>query len=553
MTTPSPANAQLLDKLISSMDKAFRSYRLYEARGAQYEAHVREMASQAALATEQGTAVLTVTPHGIQTHTARADDPTELNRTWFDLFEQGARQLIFSPGVDRDEIREMLQIMGGGNTMGEDILTILWRRELEHIQVVVARTLVRGTGANIDTADALEAQYGHWRNLLAPEATTTDKKIQLSPDDLRVLAIDGDPLLWCEGCVEPPQNVSNESVFETSTGDMAEFLDLLAGEEVSEEDCDHILGHLIGSYARLGLTEDINKVMALAEAHPALGTWSLERMLDAVGGIDALIPLIESSPSAFRDTLMALAATDTALMEELLEKIEADTVRGEIETLVITQDSAPLAFHSGRMSGGSVEEQLESVQYLFDLGTEDAVYLAIEGCASFHDEVRAYTLSRMIAVYEDPMRTSMLRLFRDKQETVRVQVYRFIKKGGDRHFLRETLALAKDSYFSRRSEDEQWEVIQTLSAHAKLPVINLFFCGVASSSSIWANEHVRKIQHEAIRVLARFTTVDGMHVLKKLATGWFGAKDLRAAARQALEQIEAKTKKPPPSTDGGTA
>ena len=67
MTTVPPANAQLLDKLILSLDKAFRSYRLYEARGAQYEAHVREMASQAALATEQGAALLTITPHGIQT------------------------------------------------------------------------------------------------------------------------------------------------------------------------------------------------------------------------------------------------------------------------------------------------------------------------------------------------------------------------------------------------------------------------------------------------------------------------------------------------------
>jgi hypothetical protein len=553
MTTAPPANAQLLDKLILSLDKAFRSYRLYEARGAQYEAHVREMASQAALATEQGAALLTITPHGIQTHTARADDPTELNRTWFDLFEQGARQLIFMPGVGRDEIREMLQIMGGENVGGEDIITILWRREMEHIRVVVARTLVRGTGTNMSTEDALEAQYGHWRNLLSPEASVSDKRVQLSPDDLRVLVIEGEPLLWCEGCVEPPKRDSKEAGFETITGDMEAFLDLLGGEEVSGEECDQILGDLIGSYARLGLTEKINQVMSLAEAHPALGAWSLERMLTAVGGIDALIPLIESSPSAFRDTLMSLAATDTALMEELLSKIEADSVRGEIETLVITQDSAPLAFHSGRLSSASAEEQLESVKYLFDLGTEEATYLALEGSASFHEEVRVYTLTRLAPIYEDPMRTSLMRIFRDKQEAIRIQVYRFVKQEGDRYFLRETLSLAKDGYFSRRSEDEQWEVIQALSAHGRLPVINLFFCGVASSSSIWTNEHVRKIQHEAIRVLTRFPTEDGLHVLKKLGSRFLGAKELRLAARQALAQLEAKSNRPRPSPAGDDA
>jgi len=549
MTSPTPGNAQLLDKLISSMDKAFRSYRLYEARGAQYEAHVREMASQAALATEQGAAVLTITPHGIQTHTAHGDDSAELNRTWFDLFEQGARQLIFLPGVDRTQIREMLQIMGGDQSIGgEDILTVLWRREMKHIQVVVARTLVRGTGANMSTEDTLEAQYGHWRNILAPEASTSDKKMQLSPDDLRVLAVEGEPLLWCESCVEPPTVESETDLFETDAGDISAFLDLLAGDEVSREECDQILGHLIGSYARLGLTEKINEVMALAEQHPALGAWSLERMLTAVGGIDALVPLIESSPNAFRDTLTAMASTDSALMEELLEKIEAEAVRGEIETLVITQDSAPLAFHSGRVQNASIDEQLESVKFLFDLGTEEAIYLAIEGCASFHDEVRAYTLTRMTAVYEDPMRTSMLRLFRDTKEEIRVQVYRFVKKSGDRHFLREILAVAKDSYFSRRSDEEQWEVIQALSTHGRLPVINLFFCGVASSGSVWANEHLRKIQHEAIQVLTRFPTVDGQHVLKKLSRRLVGAKDLREAAQRALAQLEAQTDK---SSAGG--
>jgi hypothetical protein len=553
MTTAPPANAQLLDKLILSLDKAFRSYRLYEARGPQYEAHVREMASQAALATEQGAALLTITPHGIQTHTARANDPTELNRTWFDLFEQGARQLIFMPGVDRDEIREMLQIMGGENVGGEDIITILWRREMEHIRVIVARTLVRGTGAYTTTQDAVDAQYGHWRNLLAPEASSSDKKVQLSPDDLRVLAIEGEPLLWCEGCEEPPKEDSNEAGFETSSGDMETFLDLLAGDEVSREECDEIMEHLIGAYARLGLTEKINQVISLAESHPALEAWSLERMLTAVGGIDALIPLIESSPSAFRDTLMALAATDTALMEELLSKIEEESVRGEIETLSITQDSAPLAFHSGRLSTAGVGEQLESVKYLFDLGTEEAIYLALEATTSFHEEVRAYTLIRMAPIYEDPMRTSLMRIFKDQQEAIRVQVYRFVKQGGDRHFLRETLSLAKDGYFSRRSEDEQWEVIQALSAHGRLPVINLFFCGVASSSSLWTSEHVRKIQHEAIRVLTRFPTVDGLHVLKKLGRRFLGAKELRLAARQALAQVEAKSSRPRPSTGGDDA
>jgi hypothetical protein len=540
MAASGSSNSAILDKLISSMEKAFRSYRLYEARGPQYEAHVRELASQAALATEQGPAILTVTPHGLQTTMERENDEHDLNRTWFEMFEQGARQIVFTTGIESREVREMLQIMASDQSGSEDILTALWRRELKHIQVVVARTLVRGMGANLSTQETLEAQYGHWRNLLAPDAGTSDKQIQLSPDDLRVLAVESEPLLWCVDCVESSQTDGGTEVFADKRDELDTFLGLLG--DMSSDECDHVLTHLIGAYARLGLTEQINQLMTAAEAHPALGGWSIQRMLAAAGGIDALIPLIEAGPTAFRESLSAMAAGDAAMMEELLKKIETDTVRDEIEALVITKETAPLAFHSGRLSSPNIEEQMDSVKVLFNMETEEATYLAIEACASFHTEVRAYTLSRMEKIYEPPMRNSMTRLFRDKDESIRIQVFRFIKESGDRHFLREALAVAKDGYFGRRSEDEQWEIVQTLSAHGKLPPINLFFCGVALSGSMWTNEHMLRIQHEAIRVLGRSPTVDGMHALKKLSRRLVGAKELRAAARAELDKIEQTSK-----------
>ena len=533
-----PSNAALLDKLISSMEKAFRSYRLYEARGPQYEAHVREFASQAALATEQGPAILTVTPRGLQAHLARTDEDNDLNRTWFELFEQGARQIVFTTGIQSPEVREMLQIVAGEQAGGEDILTALWRREMDHIQVVVARTLVRGVSANLNTQEALEAQYGHWRNLLAPDAGLSEKRIQLSPDDLRVLAVESQPLLWCAECKETKVATPHEEVFDEQDDELDRFLSLLG--DLNREESDRVLTNLIGSYARLGLTEKINQLIAAADGHPALGGWSLQRMLNAAGGIDALIPLIEAGPSAFRESLSAMAALDASMVEELLQKIETESVRDEIETLVITQDSAPLAFHSGRLANGTVEEQLESAKYLFDLGTEEATYLAIEGCGSFHTDVRIFVLTRMVPIYETPMRNSMTRLFRDKEEEIRIQVYRFVKESGDRHFLRETLALAKDTYFGRRSEDEQWEVVTALSAHGRLPAINLFFCGVALTGSLLANEHMRRIQNEAIRILGENPSEDGVHTLRKLSRRLVGAKDLRMAAKSALTKATAR-------------
>ena len=525
-----------LEKLVASMDKAFRSFRLYEARGPQYEAHLREMASQAALATEQGPAVLTVTPHGLLVGDQKRAKEPELNRTWFDLFEQGARQVIFTPGIETAEVREMLQIMAGDH-QEEDILTVLWRRELSHIQVSVARTLVRGHRADSSTTETLEAQYGHWRNLLVPDAQSSERRVQISPDDLRVLAVQSEPLDWCGDCLAPSLATESGEIFKREQGDLDAFIAMLGDLEPAE--VDQVLTMLVGAYSRLGLPEQVNRLMALTEDHPALNGWSIERMIDAAGGVRALIPLIEAGPEAFRDSLATMANADTAMIEELLKEIETDAVREQVESLVITAESAPLAFHSARLQGAGVDDQLESVRALFDMGTEEAIYLATEGCGSVHSEVRAYTLDRIEPIYEDAMRSSLVKLYRDSEESIRVKVLRFIKKSGDRWFLREALASAKDAYFSQRSEDEQWEMIQTLAAHGNLPAINLFFCGIANASSLWTNEHKMRVQAEAVRVLGRHHSVDGLHTLKKLSRRVVGSKALREAAKAELERIEA--------------
>lgn len=537
MSSPDANNTLLLDKLISSVEKAFRSYRLYEARGAQYEAHVREMASQAALVTEQGPAVLTITPHGLQTHGERSAREHDLNRTWFELFEQGARQIVFTPGIETREVREMLQIMAGEHH-GDDILTVLWRRELNHIQISVARTLVRGVRSNMTAEETLDAQYGHWRNLLVPDAQASDRRIEINPDDLRVLAVNQTPFQWCAECIETPMQPAEDALFASEANEIDAFLPLLAALEPAE--VDDVLTNLIGSYARLGLTDKINQLMSVAEGHPALEGWSLERMLTAAGGIRALIPLIESGPEAFRESLSAMAAADADLIEELLGGIEAEAIRDEVEALVITQEVAPLAFHSARMNSAILEEQLESIKALFDMKTDQANYLAIEGCTSPHAEVRLYTLSRMETIFEESMRNNLMRLYRDTDEAIRVEVFRFIKRSGDRYFLREVLATAKDSYFTRRSEDEQWEIITTLAAHGNLTPINLLFCGLATSSSVWTNEHKRRIQLESIRVLERFPSVDGTHSLKKLSRRIMGSKEIREVAKATLARMNEK-------------
>lgn len=527
-----------LEKLLSSMEKAFRSFKLYEGQGMQFEAHIQELASQAALATEQGPAALLVTPHGLMSEDQGVSEDGEINKVWFDLFEHGARQIIFSPGISNSEIREMLHVIAGNEAEHDDILTSLWRREMKHIQVFVARTLVKGLPVDEDQQMALQRRYGRWRTLLAPDAGTGDKTIHLNPDDLRVLSTRDDSFSWCASCIEnkDAQLEQSEDIQWNDDDALPTFLQLLG--QVDDETRDTVLVNLVGSYTRLGLSQNLNALLASTSAEPSLSDWSLERLLTAAGGINALIPLIEAGPSAFKESLSALVSEDATTLDQLINSIDTEAIRDEIHEMVVSEESSPLAFHSDRLTSPNEEDQLASLEALWNMEKDEAIYLAIEACRSQHPAVRLRLINLMRPVYQPAMRHQMERLFRDTDEGVRIETLRFIKETGERYFLREALELVKSPQFAKRSEQEQLEIIQVLAKHANLPAINRYFCTFANASSMLMNEHMRRIQLEAFRVISRFPSEDGREVLKRAAGRWVGNKRAREVAAEELERLK---------------
>ena len=159
-------------KLVLSLEKVLRSYRLYEARGRQYDAHVNELAGHAALATEVKPVAVNLSPYGPYLDTEEPPTDGEFARQWFTLFEEGARQIMFLPGIDGPELRELLHILCAESEDNEDIVTALWRKELKHVQVFVARILIRSMSAMADKTTGVHEELGRWKALLQPELSS---------------------------------------------------------------------------------------------------------------------------------------------------------------------------------------------------------------------------------------------------------------------------------------------------------------------------------------------------------------------------------------------
>ena len=108
-------------------------------------------------ATESGTVAINLSPFGPYMDGASAPTEGDYARQWFDLFEEGARQIVFSAGISSDEIRELMHVLCGTEIENEDIVTALWRKNLHHINVQVARVLVRRSDLAVDATKNLEA------------------------------------------------------------------------------------------------------------------------------------------------------------------------------------------------------------------------------------------------------------------------------------------------------------------------------------------------------------------------------------------------------------
>jgi hypothetical protein len=317
---------------------------------------------------------------------------------------------------------------------------------------------------------------------------------------------------------------------------LTDFLHLLGRAEA--ETRDKVLINVISSYMRLGLSKELNALLTATTAEPSFGDWSLERLLTEVGGINALIPLIEAGPSAFKESLSALVAEDAAALEKLINSIDTESIRDEIHDLVVSEESSPLAFHSERLSSPDENEQLESLDALWNMGKDESTFLAIEACRSQHTAVRQRVLEHMRRNYQGAMRHHMERLYRDVNEGVRIEALRFVKESGDRFFLRETLEIVKGPQFAKRSENEQLEIIHVLAKYAGLPAINRYFCTFANASSLMMNEQMRRIQLESFRVIGRFPTEDGEEILKRVAGRWVGNKKAREVAQEELSRLK---------------
>ncbi len=552
-------------KLILNLEKVLRSYRLYEARGIQYEAHVNELAGQAALATELDEVSVNLSPFGPYLEEDEPPSDGEFARQWFTLFEEGARQIVFMPGIDGHELRELLHIICDETEDNEDIVTALWRKELTHVQIYVARVLIRTIEGVTEKSFSIRDELSRWKTLLNPNsqrdgsgksAGEGEDLIQLSPDDFRVLALEGDSFDWCSLSGEEQAEVREgrrkpriADSADKEIGDFSRFLDL-AGD-VGEE-ADQIILDVIAGMTRMGNTEDLNRMICTVAKRGGDSARALRKLLDQEDGLDMLLPLIEASPTSFEDSLAAIAELDAEAVSTLLEKVDQEGVRDTLSGFVATAEEAPMHYYSARLLSEDVDQAIEAVDELIKMGSDESFMLAIGGFKSNKASVRRQVLRKIFERYNPTLTYMIHQALADLDKSIRIMTLRFIGENGTTTLLRELIKLMKQRDFIKRDYTERIAFVRAIGRHTRLPVINRYLCEILLEYRIFGSRENVEYQMEVARLLLRANNPEARTAIKKVLSRWSVSDEVKQAIR--TEQVRlseggAKSSEPTPQAD----
>ena len=531
-------------QLILNLEKVLRSYRLYEARGTQYEAHVNELAGYAALATELHQVAVNLSPYGPFLDGEQPPSDGEYARQWFTLFEEGARQIVFMPGIDGSELRELLHIICSEDEDDEDIVTALWRKELSHVQIYVARVLIRNVEGSSEKSFSIQEELSRWKILLHRAPTGPDKaeptdKIQLSPDDFRVLALEDQAFDWCKLSAEVSQDLADKrhkprliDAVEREISDFGRFLALAA--DVGEE-ADQIILDVIAGMTRMGNSDDLNRMICTVANRGGDSARALRKLLDSEDGLDVLLPLIEASPSSFEDSLSALAEIDADVVSGLLAKVDQSEVRDTLNAFVATAEDAPMHYYSSRLLSDDTAEAVEAVDQLVKMGTSESFVLALSGFKSVHPSVRRQVIRKVFERYEPTLSYMIQQGLRDLDDGVRILTVRFVGENGSTHLLREILKMMKQRDFHKRDYSERIAFVRAIGQHTRLPVINTYLCDLLLEYRIFGAHEMIEYQIEVARLLLRSNNPAARAAIKKVQGRWSVPDEVKQAIRE--EQV----------------
>jgi len=475
----------------------------------------------------------------------------------FRLYADGLRALWLAEGIDAQELRTLIGILGQtrGDQDEDDSVTRLWSADLPHLTYFLAELPLAGGEAIYAAGGARAAHEGAIRRYAAelsaapplPPAPVSRQVFGLDEEELAALQA----LLAAEERSSPLEDMAGiiEAVLgaEEEQAVLEEFLEIIArlcGDLMLTGRIDQAV-RLIGVLLRLGERTDLRPGHAAA-----IGAARTRVLTPEV--VDGLSRLLAGSQELPRESLRALVAALGRPAVEPFCRILGDvpgkeTRRVLVEALAETGRGAPELFLP--FLADDRWYLVRNTIYILRRIADPEVARAVLRCGKHRDaRVRKEALLYFDETGDPAGEQLMLTLLADESAALRIAAARALARRGTPVAVERLLALAEAPDFERRALPEReaiWEALGELSPERAFPLLRELLL-----KRRWFGGS-RELAQTACAVagLRRIGTPEAVEVLRKAGAAKRG--EARELVEKALRALEGR--RPPARDRGGEA
>lgn len=469
----------------------------------------------------------------------------------FKIYSDGIRYLIFSEGVEESELCEFLEIVGKDrpNDLDDDIVTLLWEKNLPHLTYILAEDCLEfdGAGTQISTESQQERISGIYQSI---SSTNTPSPPLIIPQ--KILTLTEEETEWLRKAREA----------EDRRKSLDEVIQIISAILIGEKDPE-LFSEFVEILAKLA--------EGLAYAGDMKYTLSLVRFLGNLAKNEHLSPqrremLARSKGVIFSERNVKVLAriadsTEQLAPEELLELLHlfGKPLLGRICELLALVEKMKMRkvilqalIEIGRGSPEAFFPFLSDPRWyvarnmifiLTRIGTPIALE-RIVGLISHKDpRVRREVLNYLEKSPDPKAKTYLLKFLRDESDAVRIRALQVLAGSGCTFALKSVVAIATSEQFAEKEMAEKkavFEAMGELGADQMLPMFRemlmkkyWFNKAREKESVICAVSGLMKVRGEAaVRMLeeARAVKGDELREIITQAIATMGAEQMKSAA-----------------------
>lgn len=520
--------------LFKTFDKLVRTLRLYGGRGEVIDRILEDVTVKAIDATARGTVTVGLAPFGLVYGSQPLWSGERRAPYLFRLFCDGLRELTFTAGITKDELRSLALTLGDERQIeGEDFVTRLWSRGLDHVTYYATDAFAAGMEIGEEGDVAITRHASHLAS------TTGELGVQLAADDLRM--IDADTrLLWVEGCsappLAPPDNEPHieplRAGFQTAS-DPARFLGIVLGTATDVPPV-AMVTDLIDDNIQDGPVL-IALLTALAQAAHR-GNPTAAAVFDAAMTAErlvALAPIFDANADALLTVLTIRAAVDAEALVALLEALSDPAAAGLLRSRLESANVDMTHYYDQILQGGGEAEALEAVGALSGQRGPRVAAALCKALSSPSDAVREAALTGLRGRYDDAIRADVGRALSDSVRSHRLLAVEILSRSADNRVLGPLMAVVESEAFLHRDEGEQGAFFAAIALFRDDRSVN-YFDRVLSEKNITRKRSALARQLLAVRALAAMGTPQARLSLSNAGRKWFHPPQIRDAVEAAL-------------------